>query len=63
MRRLELRLRQHLPGIAPPPPEVRGKPKLSESSGLSGSTNVELMVLNVDLSIDPITYRWFPLNP
>ena len=61
MRRLELRLRQRLPGTAPP--EVRGKPKLSESSGLSGSTNVELLVLNVDLSIYPITYRWFPLNP
>ena len=61
MRRLELRLRQRLPGTAPPP-EVRGKPKLSESSGLSGSTNVELLVLNVDLSIYPITYRWFTLN-
>ena len=59
MRRLELRLRQRLPGT----PEVRGKPKLSESSGLSGSTNVELLVLNVDRSIYPITYRWFPLNP
>ena len=57
MRRLEMRRlpRRDLP-------VVRGKPKISEISGHSGSINAELVVLNVELSIHPFIYRRFPVN-